>query len=280
MGKCPSEGRMHMFRKWQLIITMMAAGACSGRAALVLSGTSYTESFDSIGGGLSSGWAVYSGASSSALGSATTFNTTKSTWTQSGEMASGGFWNIASADGLSAVSGDTAQNTSLDRAIGFRQVGTGGLDPGAAVILNIQDTANLGNFALLLKIQLLADNGHSTDLVLDYRIGDTGGFTTLATYTDSNAFGSTTVSFNSTDLHAWNNQSSDIWFRIAAVNTSTGSGSRDTFGIDDFSLTYSAVPEPAAWGAITGAGLLALCGLRIWRQSRRGGRCEIPKAES
>ena len=259
-----------MNRECWLIAVSAFAGACACRAALVLSGTSYTESFDNIGSGLSSGWAVYTSASSSSLGSTTTFNTTKSTWTQSGEIASGGFWNVASPDGLSAGSGDTTQNNSTDRAIGFRQVSTGGLDPGAAVVLNIQNTAGFGNFALSVKIQLLANNSRSTDLALDYRIGDTGGFTTLTTYTDPNAFGSTTVSLNSTDLNAWNDQSSDIWFRIAAVNASTGSNFRDTFGIDDFSLTYSTVPEPAAWGAIAGTGLLALCGLRVWRQRRCG----------
>jgi hypothetical protein len=255
-----------MIRKCSSILALIFAGACAGRAALVLSGTSYTENFDSIGSGLSAGWAVYTSASSSSLGTSTTFNTTMSTWTQTGEIASGGFWNVASADGLSSGSIDTTQNGSTDRAIGFRQVSTGGLDPGAAVVLNIQNTAGFGNFALSVKIQLLADNGHSTDLALDYRIGDTGGFTTLTTFTDPNTFGSTTVSLNSTDLNAWNDQSSDIWFRIAAVNPSTGSGSRDTFGIDDFSLTYSAVPEPAAWGAISGAGLVALCVWRVWRR--------------
>jgi hypothetical protein len=255
-----------MNQKWHIIVVLLVAGACSGRAALALTGNSYSENFDDVGSGLSTGWDVYSSATSSSLGSATTFNTTMSTWTQTGEIVSGGFWNIASSDGLTLSSDATAQNGSTDRAIGFRQVGTGGLDPGAAVVLNIQNTAGLGNFALSVKIQLLADNGRSTDLVLDYRIGDTGGFTTLTTFTDPNTFGSTTVSFNSTDLGAWNNQSSDIWFRIAAVDASTGSGSRDTFGVDDFSLTYSAVPEPAAWGAISALGLLIICGVRTWRQ--------------
>jgi hypothetical protein len=65
-----------------------------------------------------------------------------------------------------------------------------------------------------------------------------------------------------------------------ALSDSSVSGSRDTFGIDDFSLTYSAVPEPAAWGAIAGAGLLALCGWRIWQQRRCGRKAEILNSES
>ena len=255
-----------------LAVICLVCSVCLTKAALTLTGTSYTQNFDSIGSGLPDSWGVYSSASSSSLGSAATFNIPMSTWIQSGEIASGGFWNVASADGLISGSGDTAQNNSPDRAIGFRQVTTGGLDPGAAVVLNVQNTAGLGNFALSVTIQLLANNGKSTDLVLDYRIGDVGSFTTLTTYTDPNAFGSTTVNFNSAQLSAWNDQSSDIWFRIAAVNASTGSSgsSRDTFGIDDFSLTYSAVPEPPEWGAISALGLIGICGLREWRQRRCG----------
>lgn len=255
-----------MFWIRHFIVVLVVASACAVRAALVLTGTSYTENFDGIGVGLPSGWAVYSDASSTSLGTTETFNTTISTWTQTGEIASGGFWNVASADGLSSSSDSTAQNGSADRAIGFRQVSAGNLDPGAAVVLNIQNTSGLGNFVLSLDIQLLANNGRSTDLALDYRIGDTGSFTTLTTYTDPNTFASATVSLDSTDLGAWNNQSSDIWFRITAVDASTGSGSRDTFGIDDFSLTYSAIPEPRLWGAISGAGLLAFCGFQLWRR--------------
>jgi hypothetical protein len=39
----------------------------------------------------------------------------------------------------------------------------------------------------------------------------------------------------------------------------------------DFSgtLTASPVPEPGTWGAISGAGLLGLCGVRAWRQRRQ-----------
>jgi hypothetical protein len=61
---------------------------------------------------------------------------------------------------------------------------------------------------------------------------------------------------------------SAVEFRIYGYN----SGSSGTMSANAFSLggTVTAVPEPAASGAIAGAGLLALCSLRIWRQRRCG----------
>jgi MYXO-CTERM domain-containing protein len=35
------------------------------------------------------------------------------------------------------------------------------------------------------------------------------------------------------------------------------------------SLEVDSVPEPGTWGAISGAGLLGLCGVRAWRQRRQ-----------
>ncbi len=263
-----------MIGKCWFIVALIFAGACMCRAALVLSGTSYTENFDSIGGGLSSGWAVNTGASISSVGTAQSFTTTANTWGDAG----GSFKNLASSDGLTSGSTTTAQGNSTDRALGIRQTEAFG-DLGAAFELNIQNTTGLNNFSLSVSLQMLSVQTRSTTWTVDYRLGDSGNFTSLGTYADPGTFGSTTFTANSTDLNSWNNQSQDIWFRVVALSASSGSGSRDTFGIDDFSLTYSAVPEPAASGAIAGAGLLALCSLRIWRQRRCGGKAKILKSE-
>ena len=253
-----------MNRKWQLILVFMAAGACSDRAALALSGTSYTQNFDSIGNGLPTGWSVYTGATSSSLGTSASFSTAKTHWSET----SGGFYNAASADGLLSYSSNTAQDGSSDRVLAVKQVGSGGYDPGAAIVLQIQNTAGYGNFSLSLKAQQLNSQNRSTTWLFQYRIGDSGDFITLSTFVDPGAWGYTSISFDSSDLAAWNDQSSDIWFRIVALSDSTGSNSRDMFAIDDFTLSYSVVPELDQLGLMSGAGLLAFCGFQVWRQRR------------
>ena len=46
----------------------------------------------------------------------------------------------------------------------------------------------------------------------------------------------------------------------------TGGG---TSTLNSWSLNVSAVPEPATWGVISALGLLAICGLREWRQRKQ-----------
>ena len=251
--------------KWQLVSVLVFAGVISSRAVLTLSGTSYVETFDNIGSGLPTGWSVNTGASASSVGSAATFDTAQKTWGDTG----GSFKNVASLEGLASISSKAEQDKSTDRALGIRQTGSFG-DPGAAFELNIQNTAGLHDFSLSVSLQMLYESfqGRSTTWTMDYRVGDSGDFTSLGTYTDPGTFGSTTFTANSTELNSWDNQSQDIWFRVVALSASTGSGSRDTFAIDDFSLTYSAAPEPREWGLISGAGLLALCGISTWRERR------------
>jgi hypothetical protein len=59
----------------------------------------------------------------------------------------------------------------------------------------------------------------------------------LGAYTNSSAFGTTTQTYNlGADA---NSTSSNVWIRIVALSPATGSGSRATFGIDDFSLSWA-----------------------------------------
>lgn len=66
---------------------------------------------------------------------------------------------------------------------------------------------------------------------------------------------------------------SRMWLRWLDLDAS---GSDDGLAIDDFSIT--AIPEPATWGLLSGAGLAVISGLSLWRerrtrsQARPGGR--------
>jgi hypothetical protein len=219
------------------VLVLLGASGKAVAVGIVLSGTSYTETFDGLAGGLPAGWSVKTGATSAALGSDAAYVATATSWA----TTTGNFRNAASADGLTSGASAAAQSGSADRALAIRQTATFG-DPGAAFMLSIQDTLGFENFSLSFKAQMLSVQDRSTTWTIDYRLGASGAFTSLGTYADPGVFGSTTRSFNATQLSAWNDQAQPVYFRIAALSAATGTtGSRDTFGIDDFSLSFSAV---------------------------------------
>jgi len=239
----------------------VAALTLSASAQVVLSGTSYTQNFNSIGSGLPTGWAVYTGATASGLGTAASFNTATSVaWSST----TGQFANYASATGLTSTSLTSAQTASTDRAIGVRQTGSFG-DSGASIAVRL-NTSGYTLSSLSFDLMMLSVQTRSTTYTVDYGIGTTPAtFTALTTWSDPGVFGATGFSFNSSQLAALSNQS-NVWIRIAALSTSTGTGSRDTIGIDNFSLSYSAIPEPSTYAAIAGA--LALVGVAVHRRRR------------
>ncbi len=250
------------FPKW-----IVAASAClflNTRivAQVVLSGTSYLEDFDSLGSGLPLGWTVRTGANGSSLGTAATFSTAAVSWGNN----TGAFKNLASSTGLTSTTIAASQEASADRALGIRQTGSFG-DPGAAFTLQIQDTIGLQGFALSFSAEMLSVQDRSTTWTIQYATGSSPtSFSTLTTYSDPGAFGATTVTAN---LPAGVNGLADnLWIRIVALAASTGPNSRDSFGIDDFSLTFSPVPvpEPETYALVAGVGLV---GFGLWRRTRR-----------
>jgi len=71
------------------------------------------------------------------------------------------------------------------------------------------------------------------------------------------------------------NNSPNIYFRLTDTSSTAGGainggyvGSTGTSVVDDFTINGDVipVPEPAAWGAMVGSGLLSLSVWRIWRQ--------------
>lgn len=211
-------------------------------AQLVLTGTNYSQNFNAIGGGLPTGWTVRTGASAGGLGTVATLQTAATSWSS----GTGQFANYASTvsdQSTNFLGGESiaAQAAATNRCLGVRQGGTFGGDPGAAFILQIADTVGISNLVLRLDMNLLSLQGRSTTWTVDYAVGNTPtAFTSLATYSDPGVFGSTTLA-NLTLGSDAENQAQNVWIRVVALTASTGSNSRDTFGIDNVSLTYSNV---------------------------------------
>jgi hypothetical protein len=233
------------------------------QSQVFLSGGSYTEDFNNLGAGLPTGWSTYTDASSSSLGTPSTFTGTQTSWADTG----GAFKNYASANNPGAAAGDlpATQGTYTDRALGIRQTGSFG-DPGAAFVLQLANTAGLGNFALGLDCQLLSAQNRSTTWTVDYRIGSSGNFTPLGTYADPGAFGSThkTFSFG----NALDNQLNPVFIRVVALDASTGSLNRDSIGLDNFGLSFSPVPEAREFGIVVGLGLLGFAAIRRMKMAK------------
>lgn len=219
---------------------------------LVLSGTNYTENFDSLASGLPNGWQVRSGATASSLGSLVAFTSAHKDWA----ATTGSFANYASVtnnDSVAFTGAETSlvQSNALNRSAGVRQTGSLG-DPGAAFILRIDNTIGVGNFLASLDFQNLNPQGRTTVWSVDYSVGNApSAFTSIGTYTNygtnaalatfghTNVFGHTNLSFSFAS--ALNNQAENVWIRIVALSGSTGSGSRSTFGIDNFHMSWTPV---------------------------------------
>ncbi len=213
-------------------------------AQVSLSGTSYTENFDAIGSGLPTGWTVRTGATASALGSNATYAQATTAWNSS----NGNFRNAASADGMTGSESSATQAASTDRALAVRQTGSFG-DPGAAFVLEIDNTVGLTDFNLTFKLQSLDQTTPRTiTWRVDYGFGATPtSFTAVTTTpatitTGGNAFTNQSVSVNFGN--ALNNQSGPVWVRVVTISGSSGSGTRPTSGIDDFQLSWDVPATP------------------------------------
>ncbi len=236
-----------------LTIILAVAGLLAARPAftqpLVLTGTSYFQNFDGIGSGLPQGWNTYSTASSTGLGSLSAFHTATTSWANTSAL----FWNFASLtnnDGtvLASTASSTVQAAVLNRVMGVRQTGTAntGGDPGAAFVLELNDTTIGSGFTLSFDWLMLNDQTRTTVWRLDYGIGSNptafipvgswtnGGF--LPFQYSTSYFGTTNLSFSFGT--ALDNQTQPVWIRIVTVAGTTGSGSRNSFGLDNFNLSW------------------------------------------
>ncbi|QJX49108.1 T9SS type A sorting domain-containing protein [Hymenobacter taeanensis] len=230
---------MNKYSLQRLLPALMALGLSTGAMAQVtLQNSSYTQDFDGIGTALPVGFSVRTGATATALGTEVALTTAKTPWANT----SGRFSNYASADGLTAAADAAAQDASTDRALGVRQTGSFG-DPGAAFVFQAVNTTNKTSFSLSFKLQSLDNtSARTTAWRVDYGTGENP--TNFQTIGSGTSLGNT--SFSNTPItvdfeNALNNKSEKVWIRIVALANSTGSGSRPTTAIDDFSLTWNTV---------------------------------------
>ncbi len=217
----------------------------SAVAQVTLTGTNYTQNFNSLTNGLPPGWSVRTNATATSLGVAATFPTAAKSWADT----TGEFGNCAALTnnaGLPVTGSESAatQATYTNRVLAVRQTGSFG-DPGAAFVFQIASTTGFSNLTFSLDFCLLKSNNYSTTWTVGYAVGNTpAAFTTLGTYSDPGSIGTTNRSFAlGTDA---NDQPNNVWIRVAALSAATGSGSRDTFGVDNFTLNYESAPATTA----------------------------------
>ena len=208
----------------------------SASAQIALTGTNYTQSFDNLVSGLPPGWLVQTNATASTLGTNVGFTTNSTSWGSTG----GQFANFASTvnfgTNVLGTESSAAQSTFTNRCLGVRQSGSFG-DPGAAFVLRIANTLGFAQFKLSIDLNMLSVQGRSNSWTIDYGIGaNPTHFTPIWSNPDPGVFGATTTMISlGQDM---DDQAQPVWIRIVALSPTAGSGSRDTFGIDDFVLSY------------------------------------------
>lgn len=223
---------------------------------LSLSGSSYTQNFNSLSSGLPTGWHVFNAGTATSLGviydTSSKLTLTPVGTTTAWKNTAGGYKNYASANNAtswSPLSNDTASQTAAtDRALGVRQVGNTsstfpGSDSGATFALLINNTTGLTNFSMTFKLQSLdSSSTRTTTWRVDYGVGlipttFTTASTTGTVTTGGNTYSNNLVSVNfSTGL---NNISGPVWIRIWAATPTTGTGNRASSSIDDVTLNWT-----------------------------------------
>lgn len=213
-------------------------------AQISLGTSSYTQNFDAIASGLPAGFTVRTNATPTVLGTSATLTTAAATW----NSTTGGFKNVASANGLTNSATTANQNASANRALALRQTGTAGTggDPGGAFVVQLANTSMRTGFRLSFKLQSLdASSPRTTNWVVDYGFGAAPTAFTPATATGTLTTGGSTFTNNTVSVNfnsALDNQNQNVWIRIVTLNASTGSGNRPTSAIDDFSLNWTDTP--------------------------------------
>ena len=235
------------------LFPFVAALVCSAafhvqsvRAQVTLSGTNYTQNFNTLGSGLPPGWSVRTNASAASLGTVAAFNPATVSWsTSTGQFANGAGTVLNALTAATGAETSTQQSAFTNRCLIIRQQASAPFfgNPGAALVFQIANTIGLSNLTFSVDLNMLSVQTRSTTWTIDYAVGNApAAFTGLGTGSDPGVFGTTTQTYNlGPDA---DDQTNNVWIRIAALSAATGSGSCDTFGIDNFVLNYAGPAAP------------------------------------
>ena len=244
------------FMKKVALLLTLAVSAFAANAQLTLTGTSYTQDFNSLTtSGIPTGWNVYNTASASALGTLDATYSNSTTWGSyydttgcPTDVFGTGFKNSASTNNTGSCTALCAgQQAMSDRCFAVRQSSpTGshpGYDPGASFAFELANTTGMSGFNLNFKLMSLDEiSPRVTTWVLDYGVGVSPTTFTPITATGTMTSGGSTCGTNMITAAlppAISNLSTPVWIRISALASTTGSGNRTTTGIDDFHLTWT-----------------------------------------
>lgn len=213
---------MTLINYWKssLMVLLFCFGLSGVFGQLTLPGTSpYSQNFNTTPGtsGTSypTGWISYNGTNADAsmeLGSSTS--------------TTGGNYNYGSRIGLLASSS--------------------AFDPGS-IVLRISNTTGLNNLKISYDIIKIREQGRSMKFDLEVSTTSaTSGFVAVAggTYVSGTIAENTSTHYSNLDLSALNNHSGNVWIRWN-YTTISGSGSRDGIALDNVSISWSTIPQPA-----------------------------------
>ena len=234
-----------------ILLTLFAAVSLPQASAqpITLTGTSYTNSFDTFeaDGGTPPEWFTYTGATATAPGniavwSVANYTAVSNSWrTTSGRFANQAstFSYIGGTNFLGTETNNPTQWTEPNRCLAVRQVSA--TDVGAAFVIKIADTLDRKDFVMSLdSLNLDPTSTRTTTWTVDYGFGAVpSSFVPVTNFANAAGTFSTTNRTITFPNGTIDNTAGPVWIRIVVLSPTSGSGNRETTGIDNFSLIWA-----------------------------------------
>jgi len=236
------------------VLVVVACQLAESRALaqlLTLTGTNYAQNFNDVGSSLPTGWTVRTAASATSLGTVAAFSTVAAPWKAATAGTFANFASVTNDDGTPFISTEdaTTQANATNRAPGIRL--SNGTSPGTAFVLGITNTLGFTNFLMDVDILTLNTNSRLYSWHAETAVGAAPtSFTFLGKFVDSNVWGASHLSFALPT--SVSDQGDTLWIRIAVITNASTTGSHDTWGIDNLSLSWSVVPPSTNPPSISG----------------------------